>query len=71
MTTIKEVAKQSGFSQATISRLFKGDETLSITEETKNIIINTALAMGFDRSKIKTTLEKIVFLFWITKQEEV
>lgn len=35
MVTIKEVAKVSGYSQATISRLFKGDETLSITSETK------------------------------------
>ncbi|HCD4607291.1 TPA: LacI family DNA-binding transcriptional regulator, partial [Enterococcus faecium] len=31
MVTIRDIAKKSGYSTATISRLFKGDESLSIT----------------------------------------
>lgn len=69
MVTIKEVAKVSGYSQATISRLFKGDETLYITSETKKRIIETALSLGYDRSKIKTTLEKIAILFWVSETQ--
>ncbi|KAF1299272.1 LacI family transcriptional regulator [Enterococcus sp. JM4C] len=71
MVTLKEIAKNSGYSQATVSRLFKGDSSLSITNETKQKIIHTALSMGYDRSKIKTTLEKIAVLFWLTEQEEL
>lgn len=71
MVTIKQIAETSGFSQATVSRLLKGDDSLSIAEETKAKIIHTALALGYDRSKIKTTLEKIVVLFWLTEQEEL
>lgn len=71
MVTLKEIAQHSGYSQATVSRLFKGDTSLSITNETKQKIIHTALSMGYDRSKIKTTLEKIAVLFWLTEQEEL
>lgn len=35
MVTIKQVAEKAGFSQATVSRLLKGDTSLSIAEETK------------------------------------
>lgn len=70
MVTIKDIATHSGYSQATVSRLLKGDKTLSIAEETKHKIVQTALAMGYDRSKIKTTLEKIMFIFWISEFEE-
>ena len=44
---------------------------MSIGEETRKTIINTALSLGYDRSKIKTTIEKIALLFWITNQEEL
>ncbi|WP_086351106.1 LacI family DNA-binding transcriptional regulator [Candidatus Enterococcus clewellii] len=71
MVTIKQVAEKAGFSQATVSRLLKGDTSLSIAEETKKTIIHTALAMGYDRSKIKTTIEQIAVLFWLTDQEEL
>lgn len=71
MVTIKKIAEVSGFSQATVSRLLNGDESLSIAEETKHQIVNTALSLGYSRSKIKTTLEKIAVLFRITEQEEL
>ncbi len=71
MVTIKKIAEVSGYSQATISRLFNGDTSLSISEETKKKIIATAIQLGYDRSKIKTTLEKIAVLFWLTEQREL
>lgn len=69
MVTIKDVSEISGYSSATISRLFKGDETLAITPATKKKIISTALAIGYDRSKIKTTLHKIAVLFWLSQEQ--
>ncbi|MDR0886490.1 MAG: LacI family DNA-binding transcriptional regulator [Clostridiales Family XIII bacterium] len=71
MVKIKDIASKSGFSQATVSRLLKGDESLSITDETRSKIIHTALSLGYDRSKIKTVLEKIAVLFWLTEQDEL
>lgn len=71
MVTIKQISENSGYSQATISRLLKGDESLSITDQTKQKIIKTALSLGYDRSKIKTTIEKIAVIFWLTAQEEL
>jgi LacI family transcriptional regulator len=71
LVTIKKIAEQAGYSQATVSRLLKGDESLSITQDTRQKIIHTALTLGYDRSKIKTTLEKIAVLFWLTEQEEL
>jgi LacI family transcriptional regulator len=69
MVTIKEISNVSGYSQATISRLFKGDESLSITPETKRKIISTALNLGYDRSKIKTTLYKILVPFFLSRTQ--
>lgn len=69
MVTIKDISKASGFSQAVISRLFRGDETLSITPKTRKKIITTALAMGYDRGKIKTSLEKIAIFFWLDENQ--
>ena len=67
MVTIKEISKISGYSQSTISRLFKNDPSLSITQQTKENIINTALSLGYDRAKIHAPLYKIGILFWLPK----
>ena len=56
MVTIKEIANKSGFSQATVSRLLNGDESLSIAEDTRKAIIRSALSLGYDRSNIKTPI---------------
>lgn len=71
MVTIKKIAEEAGFSQATVSRLLKGDTSLSISDQTRTTIINTALSLGYDRSKIKTAIDKIALLFWMTNQEEL
>ncbi|MBF6626709.1 LacI family DNA-binding transcriptional regulator [Aerococcaceae bacterium zg-BR9] len=71
MTTIKEISQHSGFSQATISRLFNNDESLHITPETKKIIIHTALQLGYDRAKIKVPLETIAILQAFNEEQEI
>ena len=69
MVTIRDIAKKSGYSTATISRLFKDDKSLSITSDTKNKIIVTAKSLGYDLTKIKTSLYRIAILFWISEKQ--
>ena len=47
MATIKEIAKRTGFSQATVSRLLNGDPTLSVREETRRAIIRASEDLGY------------------------
>ena len=56
MITIKEIAQQAGFSPSTVSRLLSNDPSLSVSPE---------------RKYIKTIIEKIALLFWITEIEEL
>lgn len=71
MITIKEIAQQAGFSPSTVSRLLSNDPSLSVSPETKQKILNTALSLGYERKYIKTIIEKIALLFWITEIEEL
>ena len=48
MATIKEIAKRTGFSQATVSRLLNGDPaSLSVREETRRAIIRASEDLGY------------------------
>ena len=71
MITIKEIAQQAGFSPSTVSRLLSNDPSLSVSPETKQKILNTAISLGYERKYIKTIIEKIALLFWITEIEEL
>lgn len=71
MITIKEIAQQAGFSPSTVSRLLSNDPSLSVSPETKQKILSTALSLGYERKYIKTIIEKIALLFWITEIEEL
>ena len=71
MVTIKEIAEKSGFSQSTVSRLLNNDTSLSVSPKTKKKILSTALSLGYERKYIKTIIEKIALLFWITGTEEL
>ncbi len=42
LATIKDVAKKSGFSIATVSRVLNNDANLSVTEETREKIYEAA-----------------------------
>lgn len=71
MVSVKNIAEASGYSQATVSRLLRGDDTLSITNKTKNKILSTALSLGYDTARINLPIGKIALLFWISQQEEL
>lgn len=71
MVTIKKIAEVSGYSSSTVSRLLKNDTNLSITPETRKKILDTAIELGYQRTKIQTSLNKIGLFYWITENEEL
>lgn len=48
MVTIKEIARQTGFSSATVSRLLNGDPTFSVKDETRRKILDVADRLGYE-----------------------
>ena len=42
MATLKELSERTGYSSATISRILSGDPTLSVTEQTRRIVLEEA-----------------------------
>lgn len=51
--TLKNVAEKAGVSQAAVSRVLKRDRTFSVSEETRQKILNAAEELGY-RSKSET-----------------
>ncbi len=49
MVTIKDIAKQAHLSSATVSRVLKGDLTLSVSQETRDRIFNLAQDLGYTK----------------------
>lgn len=51
MTTLKEIAEYTGFSQATISRVLNEDPTMSVTDATRDAILTAAGKLRYQTSK--------------------
>ena len=47
MATLKEIAHLSGVSSATVSRVLNQDPALSVTEETRKRVLQTAKELGY------------------------
>lgn len=75
MATIKDIANQAGVSIATVSRILNYDQTLSVTEETRKRIFETAESLNYSkfktRARKKKTDGKIAVVLWFTEQEEL
>ena len=69
--TITEVAKQSGFSIATVSRVLNNDPTLSVNIETRDIIFETANQLGYRKKAINPLIKDIALLYWVSDIEEL
>lgn len=55
MATIKDIAQQAGVSIATVSRILNSDQTLSVADDTRKRVINTAKSLNYQSSKRKNT----------------
>ncbi|MFB1097519.1 LacI family DNA-binding transcriptional regulator [Terribacillus sp. JSM ZJ617] len=71
MATIKEIANEVGFSVSTVSRVLNHDESLSVTEETKDKIFAVAERLNYRKKEVHIRIKQIAFLYWVTVTEEL
>lgn len=72
MATIKDIAKLSGFSPATISRVLNDDKTITVKDETREKIINAAIELGYSpKGKLKDKEVVIGIVQWISADAEI
>ena len=53
MATLKELSERTGYSSATISRILSGDPTLSVTEQTRRIVLEEAGRINYIATRSK------------------
>lgn len=74
MVTIKDIAKKSGISSGAVSRILNNDPYLSVTEETRQRVINAARELGY-KKKSRLSPQKHVFTLgivqWFSMQQEI
>lgn len=77
MTTIKDIAKATNFSISTVSRVLNHDPSLSVTKDTKKIILETAEKLNYTKHKKKQLLKlqknqlNIGIIQWLSIEEEL
>lgn len=71
MATLKKVADKAGVSIATVSRVLNNDPSLSVTDETRRRVFESAKEVGYLKKAIKPPLHNIAFLYWLTEQNEL
>ena len=71
MVTIKEIAKDSGYSAATVSRLLNNDPNLSVSLETKNKIIKVATELGYFKQKQVDIRPNLALLYRVNGNEHL
>ena len=73
IVTIKDIAEQVGVSSATVSRVLNYDETLSVSDETKKKIFETAETLNYKKRarKKQAGKKKIRFVQWFSDPEEL
>ena len=52
MATLKEIAHIAGVSSATVSRVLNQDPALSVTEQTRERVLQTAKELGVPKNSI-------------------
>ncbi len=68
MATIRDIAKKAGVSPATVSRVLNYDHTLSVSEETKRRVFQTAEALNYTKkSKRRAASQKKKLVIGITQ----
>ncbi|WP_019639501.1 LacI family DNA-binding transcriptional regulator [Paenibacillus fonticola] len=80
MSTIRDIARKAGVSIATVSRILNEDPTMAVSEETRRLVFETALALQYDFSRRRKKKEappannsgkpRIGLLLWCSPEEE-
>ena len=77
MVTLKQIASAVGVSSATVSRVLNFDETLSVTPQTRQAIIETAEALNYatprnrNRTQATTTATKVALVHFLAPDQEL
>jgi LacI family transcriptional regulator len=71
MATIKDIAEKSGFSTSTVSRVLNNDQSLSVSDETREKIYEVAEELNYRRKTVRLLVKNIAFLYWLTDKEEL
>lgn len=73
MATIKDIAQKSGLSSAAVSRILRDDKTLSVKEETRQLVLDIAKEMNYTPKKRNVVMNRMVIglVQWISSYEEV
>ncbi|NME82141.1 LacI family DNA-binding transcriptional regulator [Clostridium sp. SM-530-WT-3G] len=75
MATLKEIAEKAGVSVSTVSRVLNFDETLNVTNKTREKILKIADEVEYDTSRIKKkiekNIEKIGIIYWYDYEQEL
>lgn len=71
MPTIKDIASKANVSPATVSRVINEDESLSVTEETRERILQAAEELGYRKKNKKSRVQKTVgIVMWHSYAQE-
>ncbi len=71
MATLKDIAKDCGVSVSTVSRVLKGDKTLSVNASTKDLIWTSAKKLDYKVKNQTTNGTKIAVINWYSHDQEV
>ena len=52
MATLKDIASKAGVSQSTVSRILNNDQTLNVTDQTRQKVLEVAQELPFFVAKI-------------------
>ena len=71
MARLKDIANKCGVSIATVSRVLSDDQTLSVTDETRIEIIQTALQLGYRKKRSTADHYLIGVVLWFDPKQEM
>jgi LacI family transcriptional regulator len=71
MATIKDIAEKAGYSTSTVSRVLNNDQSLSVSDETRERIYEVAEELNYRKKTVRLLVKNIAFLYWLTDIEEL
>lgn len=73
MSTITDIAKEAGVSNATVSRVLNNDPKLQVSSETRNKIFQVADSLNYTKykKKLPTSLGTVSVIQWYTREQEI
>ncbi len=76
MVTLREIAKKVGVSSAAVSRVLNFDSTLSVSAETRRLILETAEALNYEtprrrNAKASSPFGKLLLVHFLNPEQEL